>query len=85
MILITAAGVGDLLLHGSLGVVLIQVPCSKYNPDIRGFFFSPGVCSICLVVQQDIIFFGAVGPLYRPKGKISYLYMAFQRVIEHFR
>lgn len=84
MILITAAGVGDLLSHGSLGVVLIQVPCSKYNPDIRDFF-SPGVCSICLVVQQDITFFGAVSPLYPPKGKISYLYMAFQRVIEHFR
>ena len=38
MILITAAGVGDLLLHGSLGVVLIQVSCSKYNPDIRDVF-----------------------------------------------
>lgn len=66
MILITAAGVGDLLLHGSLGVVLIQVPCSKYNPDIRDFF-SPGVCSICLVVQQDITFFGAFSPLYPPE------------------
>lgn len=84
MILITAARVGDLLLHGSLGVVLIQVPCSKYNPDIRDFFFTWGLL-YCLVVQQDITFFGAVSPLYLPKGKISYLYMAFQRVIEHFR
>lgn len=38
-ILITAAGVGDLLLHGSLGVVLIQVPCSKCNPDMGDIFF----------------------------------------------
>ena len=38
VIVITAVGVGELLSHGSLGVVLIQVPCSKYNPDIREFF-----------------------------------------------
>lgn len=43
VIVITAVGVGDLLSHGSLGVVLIQVPCSKYNPDIRDFFFTWGL------------------------------------------